>query len=124
MLSFISSRLGTHCRSTGSACQGPVAPEVSGTSGGSSKAFELHTDPGQWEVQWQELTVMRRIGRGSYGSVYLADWNCLPVAVKVLISRGKCSWQSCMAWFDGTGLHDWLRCDCVVSMRSITPTSA
>ena len=60
-----------------------------GSSGGGSGAFELRTDARVWEVQWAELTVQRLLGRGSFGSVYLAEWNQVPVAVKVLISKGE-----------------------------------
>lgn len=58
-------------------------------SGGGSGPLELRTDARAWEVQWEELTILRRIGRGSYGSVYLAEWHQTRVAVKVLVSQGE-----------------------------------
>ena len=40
-------------------------------------------------MQWPELTILRLVGRGSFGAVYLADWNRTRVAVKVLVSNGR-----------------------------------
>lgn len=36
--------------------------------------------------EWSELTVLRLIGAGSYGRVYLATWRATPVAAKVLLT--------------------------------------
>ncbi len=58
-------------------------------SGSGSGGLELRTDARLWEVQWEELDIMRRVGRGSFGSVYLAEWSHTRVAVKVLISKGE-----------------------------------
>ncbi|PRW51177.1 Serine threonine- kinase CTR1 [Chlorella sorokiniana] len=63
------------------------APLLAGSSGGGSGGLELRSDARVWEVQWAELTIVRAIGRGSFGSVYLAEWNQVPVAVKVLIGK-------------------------------------
>ncbi len=89
VLSLISSYLGTRPEPTGSA-QPPAVLATDGRSpsGGSSSA-ELRTDARLWEVQWEELAIMRRVGRGSFGSVYLAEWSHTRVAVKVLISKGE-----------------------------------
>jgi len=67
---------------------------------GGSGALELRTDARMWEVQWQELTILRLIGRGSFGFVYLAEWNYTQVAVKVLVSKGESvlgMWPMCAA---------------------------
>jgi len=39
-----------------------------------------------WAVQWRDLEIVRQIGEGSFGKVYLAKWRETTVAVKVLIS--------------------------------------
>lgn len=36
----------------------------------------------EWEIPWEDLQVGERIGIGSYGEVYRADWNGTEVAVK------------------------------------------
>ena len=93
VLSFVTSYLGTRA-STASRPEGqePLAIASGGTgtsSTGGSGAIELRTDARLWEVQWPELTLLRLLGRGSFGSVYLAEWNQIPVAVKVLVSQGE-----------------------------------
>ena len=88
MLSFISSYLNTHPHSA--LHSGSAALASGGTSQSSgSGAIELRTDARLWEVQWPELTILRLVGRGSFGAVYLADWNRTRVAVKVLVSKGR-----------------------------------
>jgi serine/threonine protein kinase len=42
-------------------------------------------------VQWPELTLLYLLGHGSFGFVYLAEWNQTRVAVKVLISKDDIS---------------------------------
>lgn len=39
-----------------------------------------------WQVAWRDLDIVRQIGEGSFGKVYLAKWRETTVAVKVLIS--------------------------------------
>lgn len=36
----------------------------------------------EWEIPWEDLQIGERIGIGSYGEVYHADWNGTEVAVK------------------------------------------
>lgn len=79
----------THVSSYLASQQPPVATASGPSSGGGSGGLELRTDARLWEVQWEELTIQRCIGRGSFGSVYLAEWNQVPVAVKVLIGKGE-----------------------------------
>lgn len=88
VLSYISSFLATHPHSAASASSlASAAPSMAG--GSSSGAIELRSDARMWEVQWAELTILRLIGHGSYGAVYLAEWNQTSVAVKVLVGKGK-----------------------------------
>ncbi|KAI7844168.1 hypothetical protein COHA_002303 [Chlorella ohadii] len=89
VLSLIASYLTTHPQAAArSACSEPamLTPDAQRGSGGSG-ALELRTDARMWEVQWQELNILRLIGRGSFGFVYLAEWNYTQVAVKVLVSK-------------------------------------
>lgn len=92
LISFITSYLGTHPEQTSKPPSAAAATidgtSRSGSTGGSGIA-ELHTDARLWEVQWSELTVLQRIGRGSFGSVYLAEWSHTQVAVKVLVSKSE-----------------------------------
>ena len=86
MLSFVASYLGTHPHTASQpvpqlAHQSSVGTGSSGGGGGGGLQM--------WEVQWSELTVLRLVGHGSFGSVYLAEWNQIPVAVKVLVGKGK-----------------------------------
>ena len=86
MLTFISSRLDTlrnrNVASLSPSASSGVASVVSGP---------LPVDMQQWEVQWEQIQLERPIGRGSFGKVYLANWNATPVAVKILISAGECA---------------------------------
>ncbi|XP_038878665.1 serine/threonine-protein kinase EDR1 isoform X1 [Benincasa hispida] len=44
-------------------------------------------DVGQCEIQWEDLIIGERIGLGSYGEVYHADWNGTEVAVKKFLDQ-------------------------------------
>jgi len=89
VLSLISSYLGTRPEHTGSSQPAAALATDGRSQSGGSSAAELRTDARLWEVQWEELAIMRRVGRGSFGSVYLAEWSHTRVAVKVLISKGE-----------------------------------
>lgn len=88
VLSFVTSYLGTHPRASSQSAAAALAPEGTNAAS-SSRGIELHTDARLWEVQWPELTILRLIGHGSFGSVYLAEWNQILVAVKVLVGKGE-----------------------------------
>lgn len=85
VLSFVSSYLGTRQHTSAHSNPAPPAPGQSGGSG----AIELHTDARLWEVQWPELVIHRLVGHGSFGSVYLAEWHQIRVAVKLLVGKGE-----------------------------------
>ena len=88
VLSFVTSYMGTH-QSSLTRSQ-PAAPDaLSGSARSGSGPVELHTDARLWEVQWPELSILRLIGHGSFGSVYLAEWHQIRVAVKVLVGKGE-----------------------------------
>ncbi|WCJ29589.1 Protein kinase superfamily protein [Euphorbia peplus] len=41
----------------------------------------------EWEIPWEDLQIGERIGIGSYGEVYHADWNGTEVAVKKFLDQ-------------------------------------
>uniref|UniRef100_A0A5B7AI21 non-specific serine/threonine protein kinase n=1 Tax=Davidia involucrata TaxID=16924 RepID=A0A5B7AI21_DAVIN len=41
----------------------------------------------EWEILWEDLQIGERIGIGSYGEVYHADWNSTEVAVKKFMDQ-------------------------------------
>ncbi|KAL3498612.1 hypothetical protein ACH5RR_041344 [Cinchona calisaya] len=41
----------------------------------------------EWEIPWDDLQIGERIGIGSYGEVYRADWNGTEVAVKKFMNQ-------------------------------------
>lgn len=41
----------------------------------------------EWEIPWNDLQIGERIGIGSYGEVYRADWNGTEVAVKKFMNQ-------------------------------------
>ena len=99
MLSFITTYLASRSQPEYQLQQQPawLAPWFSaGSGGGSSGGLALRTSARLWEVQWPELTVLRRIGRGSFGSVYLAEWQRTAVALKVLVRQGERGWVMCL----------------------------
>ena len=93
MLSFISSYLGSHPRSVAQHSSDTSQPEAAlapgGTASGSGTPETRGSGPlDLWEVQWPELTILRLVGHGSFGAVYLAEWKQIQVAVKVLVAKG------------------------------------
>lgn len=44
-------------------------------------------DASSWEISWEELQIGERIGIGSYGEVYHAEWNATEVAVKKFMDQ-------------------------------------
>ncbi|KAI9191595.1 hypothetical protein LWI28_010557 [Acer negundo] len=44
-------------------------------------------DVAEWEILWEDLQIGERIGIGSYGEVYHADWNGTEVAVKKFLDQ-------------------------------------
>ncbi|GKV27453.1 hypothetical protein SLEP1_g36625 [Rubroshorea leprosula] len=44
-------------------------------------------DVGDFEIAWEDLLIGERIGLGSYGEVYHADWNDTEVAVKKFLDQ-------------------------------------
>ncbi|XP_020531650.1 serine/threonine-protein kinase EDR1 isoform X2 [Amborella trichopoda] len=48
---------------------------------------EVAKEPLEWEIRWEDLQIGERIGLGSYGEVYHADWNGTEVAVKKFLDQ-------------------------------------
>ncbi|KAI3832441.1 hypothetical protein MKX03_020675, partial [Papaver bracteatum] len=44
----------------------------------------------EWEIPWEDIQTGERIGLGSYGEVYHADWNGTEVAVKKFLDQDLC----------------------------------
>ncbi|OVA11719.1 Protein kinase domain [Macleaya cordata] len=60
----------------------------------------------EWEIPWEDIQIGERIGIGSYGEVYHADWNGTEVAVKKFFEQD----------FSGDALEQ-LRCEVRIMLR-------
>lgn len=54
---------------------------------GASVVDPVLDDVGECEILWEDLVIGERIGLGSYGEVYHADWNGTEVAVKKFLDQ-------------------------------------
>ncbi|KAF8388076.1 hypothetical protein HHK36_026742 [Tetracentron sinense] len=52
-----------------------------------SRLDPMLDDVAEWEIPWEDLVIGERIGLGSYGEVYHADWNGTEVAVKKFLDQ-------------------------------------
>ncbi|KAK9292058.1 hypothetical protein L1049_020012 [Liquidambar formosana] len=52
-----------------------------------SRVDQMFDDVGECEIPWEDLVLGERIGLGSYGEVYHADWNGTEVAVKKFLDQ-------------------------------------
>ncbi|KAK8914622.1 Serine/threonine-protein kinase EDR1 [Platanthera zijinensis] len=58
------------------------------SSGSEKESFTPLLDGvAEWEIPWEDLQIGERIGLGSYGEVYRADWNGTDVAVKKFLDQ-------------------------------------
>ncbi|BAF10949.1 serine/threonine-protein kinase EDR1 [Oryza sativa Japonica Group] len=53
----------------------------------SHKLDTMFDDVSECEIHWEDLVIGERIGLGSYGEVYRADWNGTEVAVKKFLDQ-------------------------------------
>ncbi|KAL1089464.1 hypothetical protein V6Z11_D07G022700 [Gossypium hirsutum] len=53
----------------------------------SEKIYPMLREVSEWEIPWEDLQIGERIGIGSYGEVYRADWNGTEVAVKKFLDQ-------------------------------------
>ncbi|PKI70723.1 hypothetical protein CRG98_008956, partial [Punica granatum] len=56
-------------------------------SGENEKLNPVLGDAAEWDIKWEDLQIGERIGIGSYGEVYRADWNGTEVAVKKFLDQ-------------------------------------
>ncbi|KAK8597564.1 hypothetical protein V6N13_094967 [Hibiscus sabdariffa] len=57
------------------------------SNGRSEKIYPMLREVSEWEIPWENLQIGERIGIGSYGEVYRADWNGTEVAVKKFLDQ-------------------------------------
>ncbi|OMO86600.1 hypothetical protein COLO4_21056 [Corchorus olitorius] len=57
------------------------------SNGHSEKIYPILGEASEWEIPWEDLQIGERIGIGSYGEVYRADWNGTEVAVKKFLDQ-------------------------------------
>ncbi|CAN6439734.1 unnamed protein product [Victoria cruziana] len=72
------------------ASDGPLGSQESSVLGihaNSSKLDPMLDDVAELEIRWEDLVIGERIGLGSYGEVYHADWNGTEVAVKKFLDQ-------------------------------------
>ncbi|KAK4744239.1 hypothetical protein SAY87_010551 [Trapa incisa] len=67
--------------------ESPNSSVESSTNKGRHVLDDVDLDVGESEIQWEDLVIGERIGLGSYGEVYRADWNATEVAVKKFLDQ-------------------------------------
>lgn len=75
-----------HSIGTNTKLKEPENPTSSGYLG-PSQVDPVFDDVGDCEIPWEDLVIGDRIGLGSYGEVYHADWNGTEVAVKKFLDQ-------------------------------------
>ncbi|KAH7439598.1 hypothetical protein KP509_04G068100 [Ceratopteris richardii] len=70
-------------------CPDDTSVSSSDNSAGSLslKSDKVLKDVSEWEIPWEDLVIGERIGLGSNGEVYHADWNGTEVAVKKFLDQ-------------------------------------
>ncbi|XP_044479033.1 serine/threonine-protein kinase CTR1-like [Mangifera indica] len=67
--------------------RGPAPPSLEATQSVlSTSNSELYLEEGL-DIPWSELVLKKKIGKGSYGTVHLAEWRNFDVAVKILVEQ-------------------------------------
>ncbi|KAL6888225.1 hypothetical protein ACP4OV_009251 [Aristida adscensionis] len=91
--------LGLHDRTTSIEDQRVAEDSLVNMSGGSNGDLDklscsstktvssIIDDVAEYEIPWEDLDIGERIGLGSYGEVYHADWNGTEVAVKKFLDQ-------------------------------------
>ncbi|KAL2942431.1 Serine/threonine-protein kinase EDR1 [Bienertia sinuspersici] len=80
---------GAKCTSKGFIGTGYILNDSSqgNINSGENAADQVLDDVGECEIVWEDLVLGERIGLGSYGEVYHADWNGTEVAVKKFLDQ-------------------------------------
>ncbi|GAB4821070.1 hypothetical protein N2152v2_008116 [Parachlorella kessleri] len=73
---------------TGSTVIVTPTPSMTGGASGMSSISSGGVDPKAWTIPFGELQIMKQIGEGSFGRVYMAKWRETLVAVKLLLNTG------------------------------------
>ncbi|XP_059649381.1 serine/threonine-protein kinase EDR1 [Cornus florida] len=73
--------MGTNSKSNGQENPSSIA------ASGATQVDPVIDDVGECEIPWEDLVLGERIGLGSYGEVYHADWNGTEVAVKKFLDQ-------------------------------------
>ncbi|KAL3678658.1 hypothetical protein R1sor_021614 [Riccia sorocarpa] len=61
--------------------------EYSRSSGAGRMLDQIASEASDFEIGWEDIIIGERIGQGSYGKVYRADWQGSDVAVKVFLDQ-------------------------------------
>ncbi|KAL5712587.1 Serine/threonine-protein kinase edr1 [Ranunculus cassubicifolius] len=75
-----------HDRFTGNRIAMDLEDKISSANSGRSRSDPM-LDVAELEIPWEDLYIGERIGLGSYGEVYRADWNGMEVAVKKFLDQ-------------------------------------
>ncbi|KAL5728800.1 mitogen-activated protein kinase kinase kinase [Ranunculus cassubicifolius] len=84
-----SGRIENNSEATGIVCQPSTAGSMVNVMEevNSQAISSIHDEVAEWEIPWDDIQIGERIGLGSYGEVYRADWNGTEVAVKKFLDQ-------------------------------------
>ncbi|URD89408.1 STYKc [Musa troglodytarum] len=77
----------SHDRFLGTSVSSVDQESLSSSQARPSQLDPMLDDVAEWEIPWEDIIIGERIGLGSYGEVYRADWNGTEVAVKKFLDQ-------------------------------------